>query len=98
MKSLFKYSITVFAIFLITLSCQKQVDYQPQINLLNNNITALQKSRDSLAAALALANNNINTTTNNVTAISKTLDTIKTQLSLILNLGNIKGQSIRIYM
>ena len=64
-------------------SCQKQVDYQPQINSLNSNITALQKSRDSLAAALAQTNNNLNTTNNNVAALSKSLDSIKVQLTSI---------------
>jgi cell division protein FtsB len=64
-------------------SCQKQVDYQPQINSLNSNITALQKSRDSLAAALAQTNNNLNTTNINVAALSKSLDSIKVQLTSI---------------
>ena len=64
-------------------SCQKQVDYQPQINSLNSNITALQKSRDSLALALAQTNNNLNTTNNNVAALSKSLDSIKVQLTSI---------------
>ena len=66
MKGIIKYLIAVFTIFQVILSCQKQVDYQPQINLLNSNIAALQKSRDSLAAALAQTNNNLNTTNNNV--------------------------------
>jgi cell division protein FtsB len=64
-------------------SCQKQVDYQPQINSLNSNITALQKSRDSLALALAQTNNNLNTTNINVAALSKSLDSIKVQLTSI---------------
>jgi len=66
-----------FIIFLMVLfACQKQVDYQPQINILNSNISALQKSRDSLAAALAQTNNN-------VTSLSKSLDSIKVQLTSI---------------
>jgi hypothetical protein len=67
----------VFIISLMVLfACQKQVDYQPQINILTSNISALQKSRDSLAAALAQTNNN-------VTALSKSLDSIKVQLTSI---------------
>jgi prefoldin subunit 5 len=73
-----------FIIFLMVLfACQKQVDYQPQINILNSNISALQKSRDSLAAALAQTNNNLNATNNNIAALSKSLDSIKVQLTSI---------------
>jgi len=73
-----------FIIFLMVLfACQKQVDYQPQINILTSNISALQKSRDSLAAALAQTNNNLNSTNNNVAALSKSLDSIKLQLTSI---------------
>ena len=57
-------------------SCQKQIDYQPQINDINNNISALQKSRDSLANALALTNTNI-------AVINKGLDSIRIQLNNI---------------
>ena len=83
MNAIIKYSIAIFMIALVILSCQKQVDYQPQINLLNSNIGALQKSRDSLAAALAQTNNNLNTTNNNFAALSKSLDSIKVQLTSI---------------
>jgi hypothetical protein len=74
----------VFIISLMVLfACQKQIDYQPQINILNSNISALQKSRDSLAAALAQSNNNLNTTNINVAVLSKSLDSIKVQLTSI---------------
>jgi hypothetical protein len=68
---------------MVLFACQKQIDYQPQINILNSNISALQKSRDSLAAALAQSNNNLNTTNINVAALSKSLDSIKVQLTSI---------------
>ena len=78
-----KKSILGILLIALLFACQKQVDYQPQINSLNSNIAALQKSRDSLAAALAQTNNNLNTTNNNVAALSKTLDSIKVQLTSI---------------
>ena len=75
-------------LIIVIFSCQKQVDYQPQINSLNSNITALQKSRDSLAAALAQTNNNLNTTNNNVATLSKSLDSIKVQLTSIFEFSD----------
>jgi cell division protein FtsB len=80
-----KKSIFLVGVVLIIgiFSCEKQIDYQPQINILNSNISALQKSRDSLAAALAQTNNNLNATNNNVAALSKSLDSIKVQLTSI---------------
>ena len=78
-----KKSILGILLIALLFACQKQVDYQPQINSLNSNIAALQKSRDSLAAALAQTNNNLNTTNNNVAALSKSLDSIKVQLTSI---------------
>ena len=80
MNAIIKYSTAIFMIALVILACQKQVDYQPQINILNSNISALQKSRDSLAAALTQTNNNLNATNNNVVALAKSLDSIKMQL------------------
>ena len=74
----------------LSIACQKQVDYMPQINALNASINALQKSRDSLATALALTNTNLNSTnanlniTNaNILLLTKSVDSIKTQLTLI---------------
>jgi len=78
-----KKSTLGILLIVLLFACQKQVDYQPQINTLNSNITALQKSRDSLAAVLAQTNNNLNTTNNNIAALSKSLDSIKVQLTSI---------------
>jgi uncharacterized protein (TIGR02145 family) len=83
MKNFINIISSTFIIILFNVACQKQIDYQPQINSLNNNIAALQKSRDSLAAALAQTNNSLNTTNNNVAALSKSLDSIKVQLTSI---------------
>lgn len=79
-KSQFSLIVILTILFF---SCQKQIDYQPQINLLNNNLYALQKSRDSLAAALAQTNINLNQTNTNISSLSKSLDSIRTQLSVI---------------
>lgn len=73
------------------ISCQKQVDYTPQIqeltnrvnalqNSLNTSIAALQKSRDSLATALTQTNANLAITNSNVTGLSSRMDSVKTAL------------------
>ena len=82
--------ISLGILLLVFFACQKQVDYMPQINALNASISALQKSRDSLATALALTNTNLNTTNTNlnitnanILILTKTVDSIKMQLTLI---------------
>jgi hypothetical protein len=84
----------VLFLILITftlISCQKQVDYTPQIqeltnrvnalqNSLNTSIAALQKSRDSLATALNQTNTNLAITNTNVTGLSTRMDSVKTAL------------------
>ena len=68
--------ILIFAI--IICSCQKSVDTSASdIQALKASVSALQKRSDSLAAALAITNNNLG-------ALSKTVDSIKTQLSTII--------------
>jgi len=76
MKKFIFYSVLLVISSIAILSCQKQVDYSPQIANLTSSINALQKSRDSLAAALATTNSN------NLT-INKSLDSIRTQLTTI---------------
>ena len=76
MKNLFTSFIVLFLLSNMLFSCQKQIDYQPQINELKTNINNLQKSRDSLANALAIINNT------NATII-KSLDSLKVQISLV---------------
>jgi hypothetical protein len=85
-KVLFLVSMTF-----VLISCQKQVDYTPQIqeltnrvnalqNSLNSSIAALQKSRDSLATALTQTNTNLATTNTNVSGLSTRMDSVKTAL------------------
>lgn len=73
------------------MSCQKQVDYAPQIqsltnsvnalqNALNLSITSLQKSRDSLVLALSQTNTNLTNTNTNVTNLGIRMDSVKTAL------------------
>ena len=85
-----KKSTLGILLIVLLFACQKQVDYMPQINALNASISSLQKSRDSLASALALTNANLNSTnanlniTNaNILLLTKSVDSIKTQLILI---------------
>ena len=73
----------------VLISCQKQVDYTPQIqeltnrvnalqNSLNTSIAALQKSRDSLATALTQTNTSLAITNTNVSGLSTRMDSVKT--------------------
>jgi uncharacterized glyoxalase superfamily protein PhnB len=59
-------------------ACEKQIDYLPQI-------TALQKSRDSLSVALAQTNATVAVISTNVIAINKSIDSVKLQLTSIGN-------------
>ena len=83
--------IVFMVLFISIISCQKQVDYAPQIQelkntisslqtSLNSSITALQKSRDSLSTALAQTNLNLANTNTNLTSVSKSMDTVKKSL------------------
>lgn len=79
MKRIFSILLLAFIIS----SCQKQVDYAPQIAALNSNISALQKTRDSLAIALSQTNTTINSANVNLGALNKSLDSVKIQLASI---------------
>lgn len=76
MKKIFLSFLTLSLFSTLFFSCQKQIDYQPQINDLKTNINNLQKSRDSLANALLIINNTNST-------IIKSLDSLKVQISLV---------------
>jgi prefoldin subunit 5 len=76
MKNTFLKSIVFVVISVLFFSCEKQIDYQPQINDLKSNINNLQKSRDSLANVLS----SINSTN---TTIIKSLDSLKNQITVI---------------
>lgn len=90
MKSVLKlYCLLITTIFLI--SCEKQVDYGPQITSLTNSVNALQsalnaslaalqKSRDSLTVALTQTNANLTSTNVNVANLGLRMDSVKTAL------------------
>jgi prefoldin subunit 5 len=78
-----KRGLTIILLAIIISSCQKQVDYTPQIAALNGNISALQKTRDSLSAALSKTNTTINSANLNLGVLNKSLDSVKTQLTII---------------
>ena len=90
LNSLFKI-IFVLITNTIMVSCQKQVDYGPQILILTNNVSslqvalnsslaALQKSRDSLTTSLAQTNANLTNTNTNVSNLGLRMDSVKTAL------------------
>jgi cell division protein FtsB len=79
MKNLIVILFTVSVLSIFNTSCQKQfeVDYSNDIKNLQTQITALQKTTDSLTAALTVTNNNVGN-------LSKSIDSIRTQLSLVM--------------
>jgi hypothetical protein len=90
LNSLFKISLVLLAT-LIMVSCQKQVDYGPQIQTLTNSVSALQsalnsslaalqKSRDSLTTALAQTNASLTSTNVNVSNLGLRMDSVKSAL------------------
>ena len=52
MKEIFKHSIAVFTIVLLVLSCQKQVDYGPDILQLKSDVASLKSSISTITAQL----------------------------------------------
>ncbi len=79
--------ILLFMLIVTLIACQKQVDYTPQLNDLNSNIRALQKSRDSLATALSQSNLNILTLQKNNDSLSKSIKSTDSLLNK-LNISN----------
>jgi prefoldin subunit 5 len=90
LNSLFKISLVIIVAMLMV-SCQKQVDYGPQIQTLTNSVSALQaalnssiaslqKSRDSLSSALTKTNANLTSTNTNVSNLGLRMDSVKTAL------------------
>ena len=49
---IFNYSIAVFTIVLLVLSCQKQVDYGPDILQLKSDVASLKSSISTITAQL----------------------------------------------
>ena len=95
----------ILTIGLIFQSCQKQVDYTPQINSLQSSVNALQKRCDSLAGALAQSNSTITslsaeiiTLTTNQNNQKSSIDSIKNQIvSILTSINNISTQVSQAY-
>ena len=100
MKGIFKYSIAVFTIVLLVLSCQKQVDYGPDILQLKSDVASLKSSistitaqltnlEASLKAKIDLTNSKIDTINISISNINdankKNVDSLKAS---ILSLSN----------
>ena len=92
MKGIIKYSITVITISLAILSCNKQVDYGPDINIIKGQITSINTRLDSLTSAIKTVTSQltniqttlkatIDNTNNRVDSISTAFATLKTQVN-----------------
>jgi len=100
MKGIIKHSIAVFTIVLVILSCQKQVDYGPDILQLKSDVASLKSSistitaqltnlEASLKAKIDLTNSKIDTINISISNINdankKNVDSLKAS---ILSLSN----------
>ena len=92
MKRIIKYSIAVITITLAILSCSKQVDYGPDINIIKGQITSINARLDSLTSAIKTVTSQltniqttlkatIDNTNNRVDSISTAFATLKTQVN-----------------
>ena len=92
MKGIIKYSIAVITITLAILSCNKQVDYGPDINIIKGQITSINARLDSLTSAIKTVTSQltniqttlkatIDNTNNRVDSISTAFATLKTQVN-----------------
>ena len=92
MKGIIKYSIAVITITLAILSCNKQIDYGPDINLIKGQITSINARLDSLTSAIKIVTSQltniqttlkatIDNTNNRVDSISTAFATLKTQVN-----------------
>lgn len=92
MKGIIKYSIAVITITLAILSCSKQVDYGPDINIIKGQITSINARLDSLTSAIKTVTSQltniqttlkatIDNTNNRVDSISTAFATLKTQVN-----------------
>jgi flagellar biosynthesis chaperone FliJ len=84
LSSFKRLSCLIFFIsFVAFSSCQKQINYQPQIDALKSSITSLQNQCDSLSLELTQTTSKLTTLTTNVSNLSNSIDSIKTQLTSI---------------
>jgi chaperonin cofactor prefoldin len=85
MKRLIKYSILTILTAIAITSCQKQVDYAPDIALLKSQITILQKTTDSLNNALKITNNQLSTTNSKIDTLANKITLLSSQISSLTN-------------
>jgi len=83
MKGIIKYSIAVITITLAVLSCQKQVDYGPDIALLKSDVASLKSSITTITAQLtsleASLKAKIDLTNAKIDTINSTINTLNTK-------------------
>jgi chromosome segregation ATPase len=98
-------SISIILIGLVALSCQKQTDYQPQIDALQSSANALIKRCDSLTNVLAQSNKtilNLSTAILDLTIkqgnTNSSIDSIKTRIARILtSVTSLNDQLSKVY-
>jgi len=83
MKGIIKYSIAVISITLAILSCQKQIDYGPDIALLKSDVASLKSSITTITAQLtsleASLKAKIDLTNAKIDTINSTINTLNTK-------------------
>jgi hypothetical protein len=89
MKGIIKYSIAVIIITLSFFSCQKQVDYGPEIELLKSDMASLKSSITIITAQLTSLESSlkskIDLTNAKIDAISSAMNTLNTKTITALN-------------
>ena len=89
MKGLITYSIAIFTIVLAILSCQKQVDYGPDITQLKSDVASLKSSITSITAQLTNLESSLKA---KIDLTNAKIDTINTSINT-LNTKTITGLS-----
>jgi hypothetical protein len=93
MKGNFKLMLAVFSFVIIAISCQKQIDYGPDIALLKSDVASMKSSISSLTAQLtsleASLKTKIDFTNSRIDTINTSLFTLTTKTLLDLS-NNIK--------
>ena len=89
MKGIIKHSIAVFTIVLLVLSCQKQVDYGPDILQLKSDVASLKSSISTITAQLtnleASLKAKIDLTNSKIDTINSSLATLNNKTLLDLS-------------
>ena len=83
MKGVLKYSISILTVLLVIFSCQKQVDYGPDIIQLKSDVASLKSSITTLTSQLnnieASLKSKIESTNLRIDTISSSLNTLTTK-------------------